>query len=351
MNKTRVAVIMGGTSGEHPVSLKSGNGIVNNLDYTEYATCPVIIGTDGMWHCAGSYADYEKNNPFDSAAFLKSSSDGTPYFPPFLLLAQGKPDIVFPIVHGTGGEDGTLQGLLEIYGLPYTGSGVLGSSLAMHKRKAKELYIQYGLTTPDYSYYTREQWRIGAATIPSHVTDKLGLPVFVKIPTGGSSIGMGMAQSRDEIRDLCERFFSESREVLFEKAVKGTEVSCGVLDSADGEPEALAVTEIVPVKAAFFDYEAKYEKGASREITPARISADLTQKVHRAAVMAHKALHCSGFSRSDIIIANQKLYTLETNTLPGFTETSLLPQMAAASGLTYAEFLDRIIQQALARAR
>jgi D-alanine-D-alanine ligase len=350
-SKIKIAVIMGGMSSEHDISLASGQGIINNLDYNEYAVCPVIITKEGRWHCAEEYAGFFGPTKFDPGKFLEKVPEGTKTFPIFLLAQDGRPDVVLPILHGRWGEDGTLQGLLSIYGLDYTGSSVLASSLAIHKRKAKEMYQQYNLNTPAFSFYPKSKWETGRADIPGYVMDKLGLPVFVKIPDGGSSIGLGMASSKEEIQTISDKLFEEADEVMFEKYVKGTEVSCGVLESASGDIEALMPTEIVPVKSSFFDFEAKYNQEACREITPARISPALIQKVQNTAVTAHRALNCSDFSRTDMIISGSKIFVLETNTLPGFTETSLLPQGAAAAGITYQSLLDRIIGCALKRAK
>jgi D-alanine-D-alanine ligase len=351
MSHTKVAVIMGGTSTEHEVSLKSGAGIINNLDYGSYRACPVVISKAGRWLCAEDYRAYGGPEPFDAARFLEKTPEGSVSFPIFLLAQGGRPDIVFPILHGKWGEDGTLQGLLAMYGLPFTGSGVLGSSLSIHKRKAKEMYLQYQLNTPPFSYYTRRRWRRERAAIVRHVHDKLGLPLFIKSPDGGSSIGMGHARTKADIGTVADSLFDASDEVLFEKAVKGTEVSCGVLDTPSGDCEALVPTEIVPVKSAFFDFEAKYNPEACREITPARLSPALTERVRKTAVTAHRALLCADFSRTDMIIAGNRIFVLETNTLPGFTETSLLPQGAKAAGIPYSALLDRIIECALFRAR
>lgn len=348
MNKIRIAVVFGGRSSEHDVSLRSGTGVVNNLDYNEYQVCPVIITKEGRWISGTEYRSYDRETPFDAQAFLSAGLKPESAFPAF-LLGEGRPDLVFPILHGRFGEDGTLQGMLEIYGLSYTGSGVLGSSLAMHKRKAKEMYLHHGLPTPDYSFYTRRQWEAGSASVVRHLVDKFGLPIFAKVPEGGSSIGVGKAGTKEELKKLAEQYFAESEEVLFEKQVRGVEVSCGVLDGPNGECEGLIPTEIAPVTSEFFDYQAKYEKGACREITPARITPEMTALVRKLAVKAHQALHCRDFSRTDIILSGKKAFILETNTLPGFTETSLLPQGAAAAGISYSALLDRIIGCALKR--
>ncbi|MFH0920825.1 MAG: D-alanine--D-alanine ligase family protein [Fibrobacterota bacterium] len=347
MSKTRVAVLMGGKSGEHAVSLESGKGVLKNLNYDEYEACPVVITREGRWHCADAYAAYGTETPFNPEAFLTEHPDGAPAFPAFLLDSATRCDVVLPVLHGRYGEDGALQGLLDLYGIPCTGSGVLGSALAMHKRIAKEIYQFYKILTPEYSFYSRRQWQQAGLSVAGAIAEKLGLPVFIKTPESGSSIGMGMARTRDEVRAIAEKLLETSDEILVEKTVKGIEVSCGVLETLTGDVEPLMPTEILPVASAFFDYKAKYEKGGSREITPARIPPALLERVRKTAVAAHQALHCRGMSRTDMIIADDSIFVLETNTLPGFTETSLLPQGAAACGIPYPELLDRIIACAL----
>ncbi len=338
---------MGGKSGEHEVSLKSGAGVINNLNPTEYISCPVIISKDGKWIADSGYGGFSLELPFNAEAFLTINTNGSDTIPAFMLNPETKPDIVFPIIHGKFGEDGTLQGMLEMHGLKYTGSGVLGSSLAMHKRMAKEMYQFHKLNTPEYSYYSKRKWESGGAAIIAHIVEKLKLPLFIKNPEGGSSIGMGMAKTKEEVKSIADNLFEDSNELIFETAIKGTEVSCGVLENTKGDCEPLLPTEIVPVSSAFFDFKAKYEANASREITPARLFPPVTEAVQKAAVKAHNALHCKGFSRTDMIISNNTPYILETNTLPGFTETSLLPQGAKACGISYPELLDRIIQCAM----
>ncbi len=345
MKKIRVVVLMGGRSGESAVSLRSGEGILGNLDYSMYEALPVVVTTEGEWLAATDYGSF--GDGFDANAFVAGCRSVSKSFPERLLGSDSLPDIVFPIIHGKYGEDGTLQGMLEMYNLPYVGSRVLSSALAMHKRKAKEIYIHNKIPTPEYSFYSRRQWNSSSPTLIAHLVEKLGLPIFAKSPEGGSSIGIGFANSKESLREIADSLFVDSDEVLFEKTVKGVEVSCGVLDTIDGEPEPLLPTEIIPVSSSFFDFKAKYEKGASREVTPARISKSLTEKVQKYAVAAHNALGCFCMSRTDMIISGEAISVLETNTLPGFTPTSLLPQGAAAVGLSYPELLDRVIRVAM----
>ena len=239
-------------------------------------------------------------------------------------LALAKPDVAFSVVHGTFGEDGVLQSLLEIARVPYVGSGVLASALAMNKKLSSFLVNTKGVRVP------RETKKI---------------PCVVKPNDSGSSVGVTIVKNK---KDLAKAIKLASKEggPIIQEFVPGTELTCGVLKFEKGKPTALPVTEIVP-KSKFFDYKAKYTKGGSEEITPARISKKLTQEVQEAALLAHKTLGCRHISRSDFILSKDKIYYLETNTSPGMTNTSLIPQAAAVAGLSMPDLCDRLVRAAL----
>lgn len=346
----KVVVVMGGVSSEHNISLKSGEGVVNNLNPEKYLVCPLVIKKDGTWLCKNEYKTFGKDNIFAVEDYTKECSKTSNVLPAFLSNTETRADIFFPVLHGKGGEDGTLQGMLELYGFLYTGSGVLGSSVALNKKTSKQLYSFYNIDTPEFSSFTKNNWKKSSQTIIQNLKDKFGFPIVCKIPEMGSSFGMGIASTKEEFNALCDTLYKEGDEVLFEKFVKGTELTCGVVESVNGDIMALTPTEIVPNNSsAFFDYSAKYEKGGAKEITPARISSTITNRVKKLAIQSHKALSCSGYSRTDMIVCGDKINVLETNTLPGFTETSLIPQGAAASGISYSELLDKIIEHGLSR--
>ncbi|KPA10198.1 D-alanine-D-alanine ligase [Candidatus Magnetomorum sp. HK-1] len=304
MQKITLALLSGGISSERDVSIKSGNEVYKALDKEKYD----IIRYDPKTDIAKIVADHS-------------------------II-----DIALIIMHGPYGEDGTIQGLLDLLGIPYQGSGVLASAVAMDKLISKKLYEKEGLTVPPYVLIDHNDFQ--------HAKDSvrhLGLPVILKPVKGGSSIGMDIVYSESELSVALENAFQYDRQVILESYIQGTEVTCGILGNNDLTP--LPLIEIVPNQGyRFFDYEAKYKPGATQEICPARIDADLTQKSQECAIKAHQALGCWGCSRTDMIINNGDIYILETNTIPGMTPTSLLPQAAQASGLNFSQLLDRLIE-------
>jgi D-alanine-D-alanine ligase len=303
MSKLRLALIAGGTSAERPVSLKSGEQVFQALDKDKY--------------------DIRRYDPRDDL--------------PRLVQEAGELDAALIIMHGRGGEDGTLQGLLDLLGVPYQGSGVLGSAIGMNKELSKILYQQAGLLVPKALFFNREE-----APAAATVADHLGLPVVIKPVNEGSSIGITIAKSVADLDEGLKAAFAHDRRVLVEEHITGVEVTGGVL--GNDELTALPLVEIIPsANYAFFDYEAKYTPGASTEIVPARLDAELTRRAQACAAAAHRALHCRGYSRTDMLVRDGRIYLLETNTIPGMTATSLFPQAAAAAGIPFPQLLDTLI--------
>jgi D-alanine-D-alanine ligase len=245
------------------------------------------------------------------------------------------------ILHGPYGEDGTVQGLLDLLGIPYQGSGVLGSALAMNKAVTKKLYENAGLPVPSYIIYDHND--------DVNVNDcvkQLGLPLVVKPVSGGSSVGMSIVRSTADLQDSLDKAFVYDSAVMAEAYIAGIELTVGVIGNK--KLKALPVIEIVPDQSReFFDYEAKYTPGVTQEICPARIDDELTQQTQSYARIAHQALYCRGYSRTDMILIDRKIYVLETNTIPGMTATSLLPQAAQAGGLSFSQLMDNLIELAL----
>lgn len=307
MKKLKIALLAGGISSERDVSLNSGQQVFEALDKERY--------------------DIIRYDPKTDLPALVSNASNI--------------DAALVILHGPYGEDGTIQGLLDLLGIPYQGSGVLGSAVAMNKLVAKRLYEQGGLTIPPYCVVRR-----GPIPELGGCVQHLGLPIVVKPVAGGSSIGIAIAATESELRDAVDEAFAYDHQVLLEKYLEGTEVTGAVLGNDD--PVALPLIEIVPGEGhAFFNYAAKYTAGETREICPARISAALTQEAQACAVRAHEALFCRGYSRTDMIIQQDRIYVLETNTIPGMTATSLFPQAAAEAGLDFTRLLDRLIALSL----
>lgn len=302
--KLHIALVAGGTSGERQVSLNGAAAVEKALDPQKYLV-----------------------RRYDPATDLARLAADAPEI-----------DFAFILLHGLYGEDGTMQGFLELLGIPYQGSGVLGSAIAMDKHLAKELYRLNGLPVADWLIISGGEPVNGAVLV-----ERFDLPVVIKPVHEGSSLGLTLARTMEELLAGIDRALSHDSHVMVEKYIKGRELTVGVLGNSEVEP--LPVIEIVPGEGfAFFDYDAKYKPGATDEICPARISADLTARAQQYGVAAHRALRLRGYSRTDMILApDGSMYLLETNTIPGMTATSLMPQAAAVHGLAFPQFLERLI--------
>lgn len=306
--KLRIALLAGGTSGEREVSLNGAAQVEKALSKEKYEI-----------------------HRFDPATDLSA-----------LVAAKDDIDFALIILHGMNGEDGTVQGLLDLLEIPYQGSGVLGSAIAMDKHLAKELYRQEGLPVADWEILEPQ-----STTSAEDLIGRLGLPLVVKPVREGSSLGMTIAHTREELAGGIDTAMAHGRQVMVEKYISGRELTAGVLGNLEVEP--LPLIEIVPGEEfAFFDYKAKYEPGATNEICPAPVSDEIRQKAQDYAVRAHKALRLKGYSRTDMMLDDSgNLYLLETNTIPGMTATSLLPQAAKEHGLDFPVFLDKLIELGL----
>jgi D-alanine-D-alanine ligase len=303
----RVAVLYGGKSSERAVSIASGNQVMQSLDPARYRVTGYDLKTDLS-----------------------------------RLVAEAPAiDVALIILHGRFGEDGTVQGLLELLGIPYQGSGVLGSALAMNKKLTKFMYRQAGL--PVARDRLLEKGREGRL---EEIGRELGWPLVIKPNQEGSSFGITIVRDEARLEEGLQKAFQLDNEVLVEEYLAGREITCGVLGNA--ELQALPLVEIIPTeKYDFFDYEAKYKEGASREICPAPVSPEITRQAQEYGIRAHRVLGLRGYSRTDMIVRGEKIILLETNTIPGMTRTSLFPQAAQAAGLTFGALLDRLIELAL----
>lgn len=306
-SKNRIAVLAGGWSGERQVSLKSGKAVYEALNRERYG---VTL--------------YDPRDDLET-----------------LIRKKGEIDLAFVLLHGRFGEDGRIQGMLDLLQIPFVGSGVLASAMAMNKRVAKDVFRRAGLPVAEDMILNR-----GEGFSTDEVAERLGVPLVVKPVSEGSSLGIAVAHDRDSIAEGIRKAFQYGREVMVEAYVAGTEITCCILGNQ--VLEALPVVEIVPTDAyAFFDYEAKYTPGATREICPAPIAPHLAERAGEWAKAAHRALGCRVWSRSDMIIRDETLYLLETNTIPGMTETSLFPLAARAAGMSLSDLLDRMIRLSL----
>ena len=330
MRKTHVAVLMGGVSSEHQVSLKSGAMVSGNIDRAKYDVTQVVITQEGHWKFPGE----ERLDIYHALPRLR----------------ELKVNCVFIALHGPFGEDGRMQGMFDAFGMPYTGSGCAASALAMDKIHSKAVARQAGVRVADQFLVTRQEWDADHAAIIARVERDFGYPCLIKSPCQGSSIGMAIPKDTAHFQASLLDVFMYGDLVMVEKFINGTEVTCAVLDVEPGKPpRALPVTEICPVESEFFDYHAKYTPGACNEITPARISEAATRRVQAVAERVHQVIGCAGFSRSDFILDGDDPVWIEVNTIPGMTETSLYPQAAAAAGISFQQMLGLFIEEALAR--
>jgi D-alanine-D-alanine ligase len=307
MTRLRIALISGGWSREREVSLKSGDAVYGALDKDKY--------------------EVHRYDPRDDLLTLIQDS--------------GHIDLVLLLLHGKRGEDGSIQGLFDILNLPYVGSGVLASALAMNKALSKELFRNAGLLVP------RDVILSGDEDVnPEELFSSLGKPAIIKPIAEGSSIGLRICDTEEEAAEAIREAFAMGQGALVEEYVRGTEVSCPVLGNRD--PDALPVIEIIPQgEHQFFNYTAKYVPGACQEICPARLPADVYGKVQEFAMRAHCVLGCRHLSRTDMIVADRDVYVLETNTIPGMTENSLFPLAARTAGISFPSLMDRLIELAL----
>jgi D-alanine-D-alanine ligase len=344
--RLRVVVLSGGPSREHGISAKTGAAVAGALAGAGHHVLAVSIGQDGRWSL-----------PAPAAAALEGGA-ALAKAPAAALAAlwpgggEAAPDAVFVALHGAFGEDGTVQGFLETAGVPYTGSGVAASALAMDKERTKEVLSHHGIATAPWMAVERGEWESDRGRVMDRIESLLGLPAVVKMPREGSSFGVTMAAGRDTLaKAIGEAVAGPDRRALVEGRLAGTEVTCPVLGNRGGPHRALPIVEIVPKAREFFDFEAKYE-GASEEICPARIADDVAARVREAAITAHRVLGCDGLSRSDFIVdADGRPWFLETNTVPGMTEQSLCPLAARAAGIEFPRLCEMLVELALQRAQ
>lgn len=375
MKKLRVGVIYGGRSGEHEVSVASAASIIKHLDRGRYEPVPIRIEKDGRWTLADktptaiSAADVIEQARLEGARSIRPGREAHLVAHPgedtVLAIERGSDsradatgaatvtgvglDVVFPVLHGPYGEDGTVQGLLELANVPYVGAGVLGSAVGMDKAVMKTLFAARDLPVGPYSVVLRPEWNRSASAVISRIAGELGYPVFVKPANLGSSVGISKAKSAGELEMAMELALQFDRKVVIEAAIpKAREIECAVLGNDD--PEASIPGEIVPSRE-FYDYEAKYLDEGSKALIPAPLTASQAAEVQRLSIAAFRAVDGAGMARVDFLIAGEsgEMYVNEVNTIPGFTTISMYPKMWEASGVSYTELVDRLITLALER--
>jgi D-alanine-D-alanine ligase len=351
--KINVAVLMGGRTAEHDVSMNSGKIVLQNLDLTRYNVKPITITREGYWIIPKGYLTDGMSVMDLLPRYLSHDSAGNELVPletgsALSKTASEKVDVVFVAMHGPYGEDGTIQGLLEVLGLPYTGSDVEASAISMNKIRCKEVYMHHRIPTPKYMAFDEYEWQKKQEKLIERTESRLGFPCVTKPPKLGSSVGIRITKDKNEFTEAVNLVLRYDNQVMVEQFIPGREITSPVLGNKPGQkPTALPLVEIVPKSSTFFDYEAKYAPGGSDEISPARLDDVLTRKAQRLGIKAHHALGCAGLSRTDMILNGEQIYVLETNTIPGLTEASLFPKAARAMGMSLAQLFDHLIEVAL----
>jgi D-alanine-D-alanine ligase len=354
--KIRVAILYGGRSAEHEVSVVSARSMMAAIDRTKYEVVPIAITKQGRWLLPARTPDQLEA----AAGTLPGTGDegrdvtlvregGEAALRPLEGgSGLGAVDVVFPVLHGPYGEDGTVQGLLELAGVPYVGAGVLASALGMDKEMQKQLFNSRGLHVVPYIHVHVEDWRRSPDRIVELAEEEIGFPCFTKPANLGSSLGISKCRTIEELRAGLETALSFDRKALVERAITARELECGVL--GNDEPEVSIVGEVVPHRE-FYDFEAKYIEEGSELRIPAPIPEETSEEVRRMAVEAFRAIDCAGMARVDFFyeVGTGTLYLNEVNTIPGFTPISMYPKLWEASGVPYAKLLDRLIELALER--
>jgi D-alanine-D-alanine ligase len=384
MKKLRVGILFGGRSGEHEVSLLSAASVLNAIDKEKYEVVPIGITKEGRWLTAEHAENLLEGKPIHEPRNLRAGDPEST--PAAAVLAQGESvvvppepvhrgglvpfqsdarltrrasdrainvDVIFPVLHGTFGEDGTIQGLLELADIAYVGAGVLGSAAGMDKDIMKSLFIAAAIPIVKHVTILRSLWEKDSKKAQKLVESKLKYPVFVKPANLGSSVGISKAHNRKELGPAIEEAAKFDRKIVIEQGVggkknKAREIECSVLGNDD--PIASTPGEIVPGKE-FYDYTAKYLDEGSQLIIPAKLTKQETKRVQELAIRAFKAVDCSGLARVDFLMDPKtgKIYLNEINTMPGFTSISMYPKLWAASGLEYPDLIDRLIKLGLER--
>ncbi|SFX11439.1 D-alanine-D-alanine ligase [Thermoactinomyces sp. DSM 45891] len=350
--KLRVAVIYGGKSGEHEVSLISAASVMKAMDLEKYEVLPIGITKEGEWQVGTqSFPALEGSLGAEKLDQLQSQ------LPSVSNVTNGKQlpaltsefvDVVFPVLHGTYGEDGTIQGMFEMANVPYVGAGVLASAVAMDKVMAKMVCASAGLPQGEFVHYLRAHFFNQKEEVLDDVEEKLGYPCFVKPANLGSSVGISKANHRSELEQAMDLAYRYDRKVLVEEFIPAREIEVAVLGNDD--PQASLPGEIIS-SSDFYDYQAKYVDGKSAMEVPAKLTQEQTKQVREMAIKSYQALDCTGLARVDFFLRkdNEKILINEVNTLPGFTPFSMYPVMWKETGLPYSELIDRLIRLAIER--
>ncbi|MFW5648934.1 MAG: D-alanine--D-alanine ligase family protein [Candidatus Alkaliphilus sp. MAG34] len=360
MKKMNIMVIFGGKSGEHEISLISAASILRAMDKNKYNIITIGITKKGIWKLYEGPIDEIENGNWEEIADRAERKEGfknrmcllpTGEDNGIVTLSNGKTekiDVIFPVLHGPFGEDGTIQGLFEMMNIPYVGAGVLASSVAMDKGIAKKLLQADGIPQAKYDVIRFKQYKQDKTGIIEKIEDYFEYPVFIKPANMGSSVGITKAHNRKELKGAIELAGEHDRKIVIEENIGGREIECAVLGNDD--PIASLPAEIIPT-AEFYDYHDKYIAGTTRFVVPADLPEDTTEKVRDTAIKVYKLLDCTGLARVDFFIEDgtDRILLNEVNTMPGFTKISMYPKMMDVTGIKYEDLIDRLIALAIER--
>lgn len=343
--KKRIGLLYGGKSAEHEVSLSTARAVTQALNFGEYDVFPIFITLDGEWRTGPQLIA-----PVDSIEELQfgNQKNVLPNNITQFLVNEEKPyDVIFPLLHGTNGEDGTVQGLLEVLNLPYVGNGVLASSAGMDKVVMKQLFEIAGLPQVSYVYFIRSEWKNNQDVILAKCESELTWPVFVKPANLGSSVGISKATNRHELIEAIEDALRYDRKIIIEQGVVAREIELGVL--GNDNPAVSVAGEIKPV-TEFYDYDSKYKDGSTLLVIPVELPTEVVVSLQELAKKAFKILDCSGLVRADFFVTeNNDIYINEVNTMPGFTPVSMFPMLWQNTGVSYPELINLLIGLAIER--
>jgi D-alanine-D-alanine ligase len=348
--KKKIGLLYGGKSAEHEVSLSTARAVTQALNFDEYDVYPIYITHEGEWRKGAQLTapaesieqlqigDVSNGTPNNISGFLPSKQESTD---------EESMDVIFPLLHGPNGEDGTVQGLLEVLNLPYIGNGVLASSAGMDKVVMKQLFEIAGLKQVPYVYFIRKEWQKDRDNWIGKIEKNLSWPVFVKPANLGSSVGISKASNREELIEAVDLALKYDRKIIIEQGIKAREIEMGVL--GNDSPKCSVPGEIKPLKE-FYDYQAKYQDGNTALIIPAEVSEELESTMQQEAIKAFKVLDCSGLVRADFFVTDdEEVLINEVNTMPGFTPFSMFPLLWQHTGVNYSELIDKLIELAIER--
>ncbi len=338
--KTKLGLLYGGKSAEHEVSLLTAKAVMNALDHGKFDIFPIFITKEGTW-IKGTKIEGEIKG-VEELQFVNEGENVSP-----ISLSADEFDVIFPLLHGPNGEDGTVQGVLELLNIPYVGNGVLASAAGMDKVVMKQLFAQAGLPQPNYVWCIRSEWEQNSEKIYKEIEGKLGYPCFVKPANLGSSVGISKCSNREELEYAFAEALKFDRKVIIEEGIIGREIEVGVMGNE--QPACSVIGEILP-QADFYDYEAKYVSGSTGLVIPADILEEAAERMKEQAIRSFKALDCSGLIRADFFLTEDgSLLINEVNTMPGFTPISMFPMLWQEAGMTYPEIIEHLIDLGIQR--